>query len=223
MDIVFALVDFIVHIDVHLAELMQNYGTTLYAILFLIVFCETGLVVTPILPGDSLLFAAGALSMTAGSAVSPAMLIPLLIVAAVVGDAVNFAVGSRVGGGFLEARAGKGWFKLIKPSYLQKAQAFYERHGAKTIVLARFVPIVRTFAPFVAGVGKMPYGRFVAYNIIGAVLWVSICVLAGVFFGQLPFVKDNFSKVALGIVLVSVLPIVVEVIRNQLAARKSKA
>jgi membrane-associated protein len=215
MDFVLGLIDFVIHIDVHLAELMRNYGTALYAILFVIVFCETGLVVTPILPGDSLLFAAGALSMTEGSAVSPVVLIPLLIVAAVIGDAVNFAIGSRVGAGFLEARAGKGWFKLIKPSYLQKAQSFYERHGTKTIVLARFVPVVRTFAPFVAGVGKMPYGRFVMYNIIGAVLWVTICVLVGVFFGQLPFVKDNFSKVALGIVFVSVLPIAVELIRNR--------
>ena len=200
-----SLIDFILHIDQHLIELTQTYGLWIYAILFLIVFCETGLVVTPFLPGDSLLFAAGAVAALGGMNVHIAA--GLLLAAAVIGDAVNFAIGKYFG----EKLFAKPDSRVFKREYLAKTHAFYEKYGGKTIILARFVPIVRTFAPFVAGMGNMHYGRFIRYNIIGALMWVGLLTYAGYFFGELPAVKNNFGLVVIGIIVVSVLPMVVEI------------
>lgn len=200
-----SLIDFILHIDQHLIELAQTYGLWIYAILFLIVFCETGLVVTPFLPGDSLLFAAGAVAALGGMNVHIAA--ALLLAAAVIGDAVNFAVGKYFG----EKLFAKPDSRVFKREYLDKTHAFYEKYGGKTIILARFVPIVRTFAPFVAGMGDMHYGRFIRYNVIGALMWVGLLTYAGYFFGELPAVKNNFGLVVIGIIAVSVLPMAVEI------------
>ena len=200
-----SLIDFILHIDQHLIELTQTYGLWIYAILFLIVFCETGLVVTPFLPGDSLLFAAGAVAALGGMNVH--MAAALLLAAAVIGDAANFAVGKYFG----EKLFAKPDSRVFKREYLDKTHAFYEKYGGKTIILARFVPIVRTFAPFVAGMGDMHYGRFIRYNIIGALMWVGLLTYAGYFFGELPVVKNNFGLVVIGIIVVSVLPMAVEI------------
>jgi len=200
-----SLIDFVLHIDQHLIELTQTYGLWIYAILFLIVFCETGLVVTPFLPGDSLLFAAGAVAALGGMNVHIAA--ALLLAAAVIGDAVNFAIGKYFG----EKLFAKPDSRMFKREYLDKTHAFYEKYGGKTIILARFVPIVRTFAPFVAGMGNMHYGRFIRYNIIGALMWVGLLTYAGYFFGELPVVKNNFGLVVIGIIVVSVLPMAVEI------------
>ena len=200
-----SLIDFILHIDQHLIELAQTYGLWIYAILFLIVFCETGLVVTPFLPGDSLLFAAGAVAALGWMNVHIAA--ALLLAAAVIGDAANFAIGKYFG----EKLFAKPDSRVFKREYLDKTHAFYEKYGGKTIILARFVPIVRTFAPFVAGMGNMHYGRFIRYNIIGALMWVGLLTYAGYFFGELPVVKNNFGLVVIGIIVVSVLPMAVEI------------
>ena len=200
-----SLIDFVLHIDQHLIELTQTYGLWIYAILFLIVFCETGLVVTPFLPGDSLLFAAGAVAALGGMNVHIAA--ALLLAAAVIGDAANFAIGKYFG----EKLFAKPDSRVFKREYLDKTHAFYEKYGGKTIILARFVPIVRTFAPFVAGMGNMHYGRFIRYNIIGALMWVGLLTYAGYFFGELPVVKNNFGLVVIGIIVVSVLPMAVEI------------
>ena len=200
-----SLIDFVLHIDQHLIELTQTYGLWIYAILFRIVFCETGLVVTPCLPGDSFLFAAGAVAALGGMNVHIAA--ALLLAAAVIGDAVNFAIGKYFG----EKLFAKPDSRVFKREYLDKTHAFYEKYGGKTIILARFVPIVRTFAPFVAGMGNMHYGRFIRYNIIGALMWVGLLTYAGYFFGELPVVKNNFGLVAIGIIVVSVLPMAVEI------------
>ena len=204
------IVDFVLHIDVHLQEIIGQYGALTYLILFLIVFAETGLVVTPILPGDSLLFAAG--TFAALGSLDPFVLTLLLIVAAIAGDTVNYWVGHWVG-----PRAFSGKIRWLRVDYLKRTEAFFERHGGKTIMLARFVPIVRTFAPFVAGVGRMHYGRFLGWNVLGGIVWVTVCVGAGYFFGNLPFVRDNFSLVVLGIIGVSLIPILVEWIRHRRA------
>ncbi|NLE49181.1 MAG: DedA family protein [Sandaracinaceae bacterium] len=218
MDLILQLVDIFLHVDEHLAALVFEYGVWVYALLFLIVFCETGLVVTPFLPGDSLLFACGALA--AGKAggeggLSMFILVPLLISAAIIGDAVNYSIGHRVGPGYLA----KGKVRFIKKEHLEKTHSFYEKYGGKTIIIARFVPIVRTFAPFVAGIGKMEYRRFALFNIIGAVVWVLICAYAGFFFGNIPIVQEHFELVILGIIFVSVLPIAVEVLRARYAKK----
>jgi membrane-associated protein len=203
MDILTNLVDVILHVDKHLDEIFRNYGGWTYGILFAVVFCETGLVVTPFLPGDSLLFAAGALS--ARGALDLVTLLVLLSVAAIVGDTVNYWIGRRVGPAVFTSGS-----RFFKQEHLLRAQHFYEKHGGKTIILARFVPIVRTFAPFVAGIGKMHYGRFWLYNTVGGLVWVWGFGLLGYFFGSLPFVKRNFSMVILAIIVLSVMPIVVE-------------
>ncbi|UOP05465.1 DedA family protein [Conchiformibius kuhniae] len=210
------LMDFILHIDKHLAALSAQYGVWLYVILFVIVFCETGLVVTPFLPGDSLLFAAGAVAAASGGALNVHIIVAVLLVAAIVGDAVNFAIGKYFG----EKLFAKPDSKIFKREYLHKTHAFYEKYGGKTIILARFVPIVRTFAPFVAGMGKMDYAQFIRYNIIGALAWVLGLTYIGYGFGNLPFVKDNFGKVVLGIIVVSVLPMAYEIVKNYWAKRK---
>lgn len=223
MEFLLHVIDVFRHLDQYLADLVVQYGGWIYAILFLVIFCETGLVVTPFLPGDSLLFAAGAIAAaTAGSAnagLDMFVLLPLLIVAAIVGDAVNFAIGARVGPGILE----KEKIPFIKKSHLEKTQRFYEKHGSKTIVLARFVPIVRTFAPFVAGIGKMPYRTFGLFNIVGAVAWVIVCAGAGYFFGNIPIVKKNFELVVLGIIGISVLPIAIEMWKGWRAGKTASA
>jgi membrane-associated protein len=210
MDVIRQLVDFILHIDIHLAELIARYGTGTLVLLFLIVFAETGLVVTPFLPGDSLLFAAGAFA--ARGALDIGLLVPILLVAAILGDTVNYWIGHKIG-----RRAFSGKIPFIKQEYLQRTESFYERHGGKTIILARFVPIIRTFAPFVAGIGTMSYARFVVYNVVGAVLWVVLFTVGGYFFGNLPMVQRNFKLVILAIIVVSVMPIVVEFVRARRA------
>lgn len=200
MDLLKQLIDVFLHLDKHLAEITRDYGAWTNAILFAIVFCETGLVVTPFLPGDSLLFTAGALASL--GTLNVWVLFVLLSVAAILGDTVNYWIGKKIG-----PRAFDGSVKFLKQEHLRKTEAFYEKHGKKTIILARFVPIVRTFAPFVAGVGSMTYGTFIAYNVIGGVAWVAICVFAGYFFGNIPIVKKNFSLVVLAIIGISVLPL----------------
>ena len=206
MELLREFIDFFLHLDVHLAEIIDRFGAGAYGILFLIVFCETGLVVTPFLPGDSLLFAAGAFAALGSFELVPLMV--LLIVAAIAGDTVNYWIGARIG-----PRAISGNVRFLKQEYLVRTTEFYERHGGKTIVLARFIPIVRTFAPFVAGVGRMNYARFLAYNVIGAVVWVTLFTLAGFHFGNIPAVKENFTLVILAIIGVSVLPIAIEILK----------
>jgi len=204
MELVHQAVDLVLHLDKHLAQLVTDYGATTHWILFAVVFCETGLVVTPFLPGDSLLFAAGALAAL-DTPLQIGWLWLLLTVAAIVGDTVNYSIGKRVG-----VSAFKPGNRFLKQEHLDRTHAFFEKHGPKTIVLARFVPIVRTFAPFVAGVGVMSYGRFIAYNVIGGVLWTTIFLWAGYWFGNQPFVKQNFSLVILVIIVLSVMPMVWE-------------
>ncbi|HEX6974182.1 MAG TPA: DedA family protein [Vicinamibacterales bacterium] len=212
------LIDLFLHLDKHLAEFVATYGPWVYGLLFAIVFAETGLVVTPFLPGDSLLFAAGALSAT--GALDIKLVVLLLIVAAVGGDAVNYSVGRFIGPRVFRAEDTSGTLhKLLNRDHLDRAHAFFEKYGGVAVVLARFVPIVRTFVPFVAGAGAMKYSAFVFYNIAGGVLWVAVCVGAGYAFGNVPVVKDNFSLVALGIVAVSLLPMVYEFMRHRRASR----
>ena len=211
------IIDFILHIDQHLTELAAQYGVWIYGILFLIIFCETGLVVMPLLPGDSLLFAAG--SIAAIGKMNIHLMVVLLIIAAILGDAVNFMIGKYFG----EKLFANPNSKIFKQSHLQKTQQFYAKHGGKTIILARFIPIVRTFAPFVAGMGHMTYHHFLAYNVIGGVLWVTIFSYLGYFFGNLPIVKDNLSLVLVAIIVLSILPGIVEIIRHKRAANKAGA
>jgi membrane-associated protein len=208
MDLLRRLADLFLHLDTHLSQVIAQYGTGTYLILFLIIFCETGLVVTPFLPGDSLLFAAG--TFAALGALDLRVLVLLLVAAAVFGDTVNYWVGARIG-----PRAFSGSVPLLKLEHLERTRAFYMRHGGKTIIIARFVPIVRTFAPFVAGVGAMSYPRFITYNLVGAVLWVGLLVPAGYFFGNIPVVRENFTIVIFAIIGISVLPIVIEGIRQR--------
>jgi membrane-associated protein len=208
MDLLKTFVDLFLHLDTHLSQVIAEYGTWTYLILFLIVFCETGLVVTPFLPGDSLLFAAG--TFAALGQLDLWVMILLLASAAVLGDTVNYWVGAAIG-----PRAFSGDLRFLKKEHLDRTRAFYEKHGGKTIILARFVPIVRTFAPFVAGVGTMSYRHFLLYNIAGAVLWVGLLVPAGYFFGNIPVVRENFTIVILAIVAISVMPMAVEALRGR--------
>jgi membrane-associated protein len=206
LDLLRSVVDFFLHLDQHLSQAISQYGGWTHLLLFLIVFCETGLVVTPFLPGDSLLFAAG--TFAALGALDLWLIILLLIVAAIVGDTVNYWVGAYAG-----PRAFSGNVRFLKQEYLDRTRAFYEKHGGKTIIMARFVPIIRTFAPFVAGVGAMSYPRFITYNIVGAILWVVLFVLGGYFFGNIRVVRENFTLVILAIIGISLLPILVESLR----------
>jgi membrane-associated protein len=208
------LIDFILHIDAHLTEFVAQYGAWVYGLLFAIVFAETGLVVTPFLPGDSLLFAAGGLAAT--GALDIRVVVVLLLVAAIAGDAVNYSVGRYLGPRMFHADDSAGVLhRLLNRHHLERAHEFFERHGGKAVVLARFVPIVRTFVPFVAGAGAMRYSVFAFYNVAGALLWVAVCVGAGYIFGNVPIVKDNFTVVALGIVAVSLIPVLVEWLRHR--------
>lgn len=211
------IIDLFLHIDKHLAPLLDTYGAWVYLILFLIIFCETGLVVTPFLPGDSLLFAAGALAATTGT-LNPVILFVLLSIAAILGDTVNYTIGHYFGMKLFD------WnIPFLKKEYLDRTHAFYEKYGGKTIIMARFVPIVRTFAPFVAGIGRMTYSYFLSYNVIGGLIWIALFTFGGYYIGNIPIIKDNFSIVTVLIILISVLPIAYEMIRNRLEASKSRA
>lgn len=216
MEFIHFVVDFILHIDVHLAELVAQYGIWIYAILFLILFCETGLVVTPFLPGDSLLFVAGALAALPGNDLNVHLMVALLVIAAILGDAVNYTIGKLFG----ERLFSNPNSKIFRRSYLDKTHAFYARHGGKTIILARFVPIVRTFAPFVAGMGHMSYRHFALFNVAGALAWVLLFSYAGYLFGDLPVVQENLKLLIIGIIVVSILPGVIEIWRHRRQAKQ---
>ena len=209
MDLIHQGIDIFLHLDVHLNELAGSLGGWLYVLLGLIVFCETGLVVTPFLPGDSLLFAIGALAAIEGSTLSLPAILALLSVAAVAGDAVNYTIGARVGPRVFTSETSR-W---LNKEHLLRTHAFYEKYGGKTIILARFMPVIRTFAPFVAGIGRMGYARFALYNVVGGIAWVFAFTLAGYFFGNVPFVKTNFHFVILAIIILSILPPVIEYLR----------
>ncbi len=202
-------IDYFLHLDTHLNQVIQTYGTYTYFLLFVIVFCETGLVVTPILPGDSLLFAAGTFA-TPGGPLKVGWLYLVLAIAAILGDTVNYSIGH-----FLGREAFEKYPRIFKKQYLERTHAFFERYGGKTIIIARFVPIVRTFAPFVAGAGTMTYTKFIGYNVVGGLLWVAVCVFGGYFFGNIPIVKKNFTLVILGIIFISVLPASIEYFRHR--------
>jgi len=219
MDWLREVVDIFLRLDVHLNEAAASMGGWLYALLFAIVFAETGLVVTPFLPGDSLLFAVGALAATQGSPIDVVLVGVLLTVAAVLGDAVNYQVGKILGPKVFSRTDSK----LLNQQHLVRAQRFYERYGGKTIVIARFVPIIRTFAPFVAGIGKMGYARFATFNVVGALVWVWSFLLIGYWFGNRPFVKQNFTLVIGVIILISVMPAVVEVVRARRESARARA
>jgi membrane-associated protein len=219
MEFIQTLIDLFLHLDEHLGQIIAKYDTWTYLLLFLVIFMETGLVVTPFLPGDSLLFAAGTFASPAlGSPLNIWVLLALLSAAAILGDTVNYWIGHFIG-----PKAFSGNVRFLKKEYLDRTHAFYEKYGGKTIVIARFVPIVRTFAPFVAGVGAMSYGKFITYNVFGGLAWVFLFTLAGYFFGNLPFVKDNFSLVVIAIILISVMPAVYEVVKERLQRSKAKS
>jgi membrane-associated protein len=212
VELIANFIDIFMHLDKHLSLVIQNYGTLTYVILFLIIFCETGLVVTPFLPGDSLLFAVG--TFTAIGALDVSVVFVLLTIAAVAGDTVNYWIGNFVGPKVFH----KDDVRFLNKKHLERTHRFYEKYGGKTIIIARFVPIIRTFAPFVAGVGSMTYGRFLSYNIIGGILWIAVCVFAGYFFGNIPIVKQNFSIVILAIIFISIMPGVIEFLRHRYRA-----
>jgi membrane-associated protein len=213
MELLKDFIDLFLHLDRHLSELIARYGTSTYAILFLIIFCETGLVVTPFLPGDSLLFAAG--TFAGMGALNPMLLFLLLFSASAIGDTTNYWIGRYIG-----PRAFSGTIRFLRREYLDRTREFYGRHGRKTVILARFLPIIRTFAPFVAGVGQMPYRRFLVMSLIGSLAWVGLFVGGGYYFGNLPAVRDHFSLVVMGIIAVSVIPMGLEVLKGWLAARR---
>ena len=210
-------IDIILHLDVYLDMLVRDYGVWIYAILFLVIFCETGLVVMPFLPGDSLLFIAGAVA--AGGGMDPVLLGGLLMLAAILGDSTNYVIGRTAG----ERLFSNPNSKIFRRDYLQKTHDFYDRHGGKTVTMARFLPIIRTFAPFVAGVARMPYPRFFGFSVFGTILWVGVLVTLGYFFGNVPFIKKNLSLLVVGIILLSLVPMIVGVVRSRLGRTPSKA
>ena len=218
MDLIYSLIDFILHIDDHLVEIVNDYQTWTYLILFLIIFVETGVVVMPFLPGDSLLFAAGMLAAQPND-LNIWIMIILLLIAAITGDSLNYAIGKHFGMRITRFRLfGK---QMVTDAQLEKTHSFYEKYGSKTIVIARFVPIVRTLAPFVGGIGRMKYSTFITYNVVGAILWVVGITLAGYFLGNIPIIRDNFSKVVLIIIFLSILPIIFEVVKEKLKGSKA--
>jgi membrane-associated protein len=212
MELITGLVDIVLHLDVHLAALVQQYGVWVYAILFAIIFAETGLVVTPFLPGDSLLFVAGALAAVGG--INVHVIVVTLFIAAVLGNSTNYAIGHWLGKTFFRDRGSK-W---LNPAHLERTHAFYEKHGGMAVVISRFIPIIRTYVPFVAGLGAMTPARFTAYNVAGAVLWIASLTYAGYFFGNIPWVKQNLSFIIVGIILVSVIPVAVTAIKARRGA-----
>ena len=209
------ILDLFLHLPDHLRDFISAHGTLVYGLLFLIIFCETGLVITPFLPGDSLLFAIGAIAADPTSNLNIWIAAIILLVAAILGDTVNYWIGRRFGGWMMRT-----FPKVVKPSHIEKTNEFFVRYGGKTIIIARFVPIVRTFAPFVAGSGEMDYRRFMFFNVIGAVLWVGLILPCGWFFGNIPIVKANFELVVLGIIAISVMPMVIEIARAKMAKKK---
>lgn len=215
MEIIRYLIDFVLHIDEHLGEIISNYGVETYVILFLIIFIETGVVVMPFLPGDSLIFAAAAFA--AKGSLNIFVLYFIILAAAIIGDTANYHIGKAFGNKLINANT-----KLIKKEYIDKTYSFFERHGGKSIIIARFVPIIRTFAPFVAGIGKMKYLRFLSFNAIGALLWTTLFCVAGFFFGNIPFVKDNFSMVILAIIFISLLPAIIAGVKGKMDSKKEK-
>ena len=217
IDLFIQFMDVILHLDVHLNEWVTAFGPWIYVILFLIIFCETGLIILPFLPGDSLLFALGALTATENAFLSLPILAVSLIIAGILGDAVNYSIG-RFSGPKIFSRADSFW---LNKKHLAKTQAFYDKHGGKTIILARFMPIVRTFAPFVAGMGQMEYRKFAAYNVIGAVVWVLSFLFAGSFFGNLPAVKQNFHVVIFAIIIISFMPVAIEIVKAYFEKKRS--
>jgi membrane-associated protein len=216
MEVITFLIDFVLHMDEYLKVMITNYGTWTYGILFLVIFLETGFVVTPFLPGDSLLFAAG--TFAAMGALNPFYLFLLLSVAAVIGDTVNYSIGAYIG-----PKAFSGEIKFLKKEHLDKTQEFYEKHGGKTIILARFIPIIRTFAPFVAGIGKMKYRNFITFNVVGGIAWVAIFTFLGYFFGNLGFVQKNFELVIFAIIFISFIPPVLEFFKARKGNKEIKA
>ena len=212
MDLILAAIDFFLHLDVHLSEIIGTYGTWTYLILFLIIFAETGFVVTPFLPGDSLIFAAA--TFAGLGLLNPVLLFVLLAFAAILGDSINYAIGHALG-----PRVFREDVRFLKREYLDRTHAFFEKYGGKTIILARFMPIIRTFAPFVAGVGAMTYGKFLLYNVIGGTLWVGLFTALGYFFGNIPAVQENFTLVILGIIFISILPPIIEFLRERNRAK----
>ncbi|MGB2955152.1 MAG: DedA family protein [Anaerolineales bacterium] len=215
MEVIKFLIDFVLHMDEHLSVIISNYGTWTYGILFFIIFLETGFVITPFLPGDSLLFAAG--SFAALGALNPVYLFILLSIAAVIGDTVNYSIGHYIG-----PRAFSGEIKYLKKEHLDRTSEFYEKHGGKTIILARFIPIIRTFAPFVAGIGAMTYSKFILYNVVGGISWVAIFTFGGFYFGNLPFVRDNFEIVIFAIIFISFIPPVLEFFKARKEMKENK-
>ncbi len=215
MEVIKFLIDFVLHMDEYLSVIIGNYGAWTYGILFFIIFLETGFVVTPFLPGDSLLFAAG--SFAALGSLNPVYLFILLSIAAVIGDTVNYSIGAYIG-----PRAFSGEIKYLKKEHLDRTSEFYDKHGGKTIILARFIPIIRTFAPFVAGIGSMTYSHFILYNVIGGISWVAIFIFGGFYFGNLPFVRDNFEIVILTIIFISFIPPVLEFFKARKEMKESK-
>ena len=205
-DLIKKLVDFVLHIDAHLAEIIRDYGTWTYAVLFLIIFAETGLVVTPFLPGDSLLFAAGAFCAKPETGLNVHLMAGLLFIAAVLGDTLNYWIGAKIGPAVFKRDDSM----FLRKKHLERAHAFFEKYGGRAIILARFVPIVRTFVPFVAGVGQMTYSRFIVYNVVGGFIWIGFFIYAGFIFGNQPFVQKNFKLVILAIIILSVVPMVFE-------------
>jgi membrane-associated protein len=214
MELISSLIDLILHLDKYLDLIIQRFDVWTYVILFIVIFMETGFVVTPFLPGDSLIFAAGAFAARPGSPLSPVVLFLLLSLAAVAGDTANYWIGHFIG-----PKAFSGNSRFLKKEYLDRTHAFYEKHGGKTIVLARFIPIIRTFAPFVAGIGAMTYWKFITYNVVGGIVWVALFTFMGYFFGNLPFVERNFTLVIVAIILISVLPGVIEFLRERARTR----
>lgn len=209
MNIIGQFLNVVLHLDKYLNIIIQNYGVWTYALLFVLIFCETGLVVTPFLPGDSVIFATGALAVTGSLKVYS--LFGIFFIAAVAGDTVNYFIGQKIGNGILEKKD----IKLINKKYLDKAHTFYEKHGSATIVLGRFIPIIRTFVPFVAGLGEMKYSTFIIYNILGGFLWVVLFLFGGYFFGNIPFIKNHFSLVLIAIIVISVMPAVITFFREK--------
>jgi membrane-associated protein len=214
MDFLSQFIDLFLHLDKHLTDITSQYGVWTYLILFLVIFIETGVVVMPFLPGDSLLFAAGALAANPDSGLNVVLMLVLLFIAAVLGDTLNYTIGNYIG-----PRVFARDYRFMKREYLLQTQAFYEKHGGKTIIFARFIPIIRTFAPFIAGVGTMKYGKFISYNIVGGFLWVVLFIVIGYFFGNLPAVKGNFTLVIFAIIFISILPPVIEVVKHKLAKK----
>ena len=223
MELIYWFVDFFLHLDRHLAEVIQSYGTWTYGLLFVIIFLETGLVVTPFLPGDALLFAAGSFAAIeaagGGHVLNVGVLFVLLATAAILGDTANYAIGHYLGPKVFHYPKSR----LFNPEHLRRTHVFYEKHGGKTIIIARFLPIIRTFAPFVAGIGAMSYLRFLAYNVVGGLAWVAVCLLSGYYFGSLPFVRNNFSLVILALIVIPGLPAVAESLRHLAEKRRAKA